>query len=148
MKKQAFIVFSLLFISQFSMAALSKSKNLDVLALCSADSNSAPLFAILGDLNLFSGPRFTIQYANVILKDTKTRSAFQGLVTLTKNAPYQYILNAVSTPSFVGALSHSEEVSGLYGISAGAQMTVVQNRNGVEINTFSCVLNTGLLLNP
>lgn len=149
MKKQTFLILSLLMLSVFSQAAIpSKSKNLDVLAVCSAELNSAPVFEILGDINLFSGPRLTIQFANVLLKETKTRSLFHGLATLTKNAPYQYILNAVSTPSIAGALSHAEEVSGLYGISAGAQMTILQNRDGIQINTYSCVLNTALLLNP
>lgn len=148
MKKQIGFILSVLLVSQFSWARPAKIKEPEVLAICSEDLKSAPLFEILGDMSLFSGPRFTVQYANVTLRSTKTRSLFKGIVTLTKNAPYQYILSAVSTPSVTGALTHSEEVAGFYGVSSGAQMTVIENRDGIAISTFSCVLNTGLLLNP
>lgn len=148
MKKQAFVFLASLLLSPLVFAEYLKTKKMDVLAICAETSTSTPLFEILGDLQLFSGPRFTVQYGNVLLKNVHSRLVFDGIVTLTKSAPYQYILNAVSTPSIAGALSHAEEVSSIYGISMGNQMNVVKNQDGVKISSYTCVLNTILLLNP
>ncbi len=148
MKKLVLAALSLFVGSGFTRAEHLHAKKPDVLAICSETATSAPQFEILGDLNLFLGPRYTALVANVVLKNIHSRAVYDGVATLTKNAPYQYILNAFSTPSLTGTLTHSEEVSSINGVSIGDRMTLIKNRDGLELTSFSCTLNTGLLLNP
>src|ERR1700737_3028498 len=89
LKKVSLLMLGIVALSQSALAAKSAA---DVLASCANATDKTPAFQVLGDLRKFYGLRVGPQVANVAVQDLSGQGFFPGQVTLTKSAPYQYVL--------------------------------------------------------
>lgn len=131
-------------VAQSSVAA--PARGIDVLAACAKTTDKAQAFQVKGEISTFTGLRVGPAVGDVSLVDV-SGDVFPGVVTLTKGAPYQFVLYG----QYVGKAAPGQyysPVTAFYGTSAGSKMFVTENVSGKVINTYECDLNMNLLATP
>lgn len=143
LKKISFILVASFFVSQTGLAA---TRGTDVLAACTKTTDKAQGFQVKGESSVFTGLRMGPAVSEVSLVDV-SGDVFPGNVTLTKGAPYQFVLYGL----YVGKAAPGDlynPTTVIYGTSAGSKMFVTETIAGKAVNTYECDVNMNLIATP